>query len=254
MENDDDVPVRSTTSLPVPFNAASIMPTTNHIQQRDVHKTMLVAQQGRPVVEERDVYDPAGGSDRLLMSGFAEVKSLLQKKDVDSPSGRQRTPYVSLGELGIAEGWTTSVTNAAYCYDHNPAEGWRREVSIRMSGKSRGSIDIHYVTPDKTRRFRSRQDLQSYLTKINASSNFINAFDFRTLFCLCHDNEDPSRSFVECSYGLAGCNKWLHPECIGLGRRTDKELELMPKVICPYCAAYLKGTGELEAYVTPDML
>ena len=37
------------------------------------------------------------------------------------------------------------------------------------------------------------------------------------------------------------------------GRRSEQELALMPKVICPYCAAYLKGTGELESFVTPDM-
>jgi hypothetical protein len=184
------------------------------------------------------------------MGGFAEVKKLLER------TGKTpQQPYMSLGDLGIAEGWTTIITNAAYCYDNTPAPGWRREVAVRMSGKSKGNTDIHYVTPDKSRRFRSRQELQTYLLRINNTSMaFLNSFDFRTAFCVCHDIEDNSRSYLECSYGLAGCNRWLHPECVGLGTRSEQELELMPKVICPYCAAYLKGTGELESFRTPDML
>jgi hypothetical protein len=161
---------------------------------------------------------------------------------------------MSLGELGMAEGWTTIQTNAAYCYDNTPAEGWRREVAIRMSGKSRGSVDIHYVTPDKRRRFRSRQELQSYLSRFAASVDFIHKFDFRAVFCLCHNNEDTRRSYLECSYGLAGCNRWVHPECVGLGVRSEQELSLMPKVICPCCAKYLEGTGEMATVRTPDML
>jgi len=161
---------------------------------------------------------------------------------------------MSLGDLGINEGWTTILTNAAYCFDNTPAEGWRREVAIRMSGKSKGSTDIHYVTPDKRKRFRSRQELSLYLARTNSNSmSFLNSFEFRAAFCLCHEPEDNSRSYVECSYGLAGCNRWLHAECLGLGSRSEQELALMPKVICPYCAAYLKGTGELESFVTPDM-
>ena len=192
-------------------------------------------------------------NDKLSLEGFTEVKKLLQPYQNRTTRGQKR-PYMSLGDLGINEGWTTILTNAAYCFDNTPSEGWRREVAIRMSGKSRGSTDIHYVTPDKRKRFRSRQELSTHLARTNSNSmSFLNSFEFRSAFCLCHEPEDNSRSYVECSYGLAGCNRWLHAECLGLGSRSEQELALMPKVICTYCAAYLKGTGELESFVTPDM-
>ncbi len=197
-------------------------------------------------------YSSAPASDRLIMEGFSKVKDLLQNYTINTTS-RRKKPYMCLGDLGIVEGWTSILTNAAYCYDNTPAQGWRREVAIRMSGKSKGSTDIHYVTPDKRRRFRSRQELHAYMSRTGMSMSFLNAFDFRSVFCVCHEPEDSSRSYLECSYGLGGCNRWLHPECLGLGSRSEQELALMPKVICPYCAAYLKGTGEFEAFVTPDM-
>ena len=192
-------------------------------------------------------------NDKLKMEGFAAVKAVVGQHN---PTSRLRSeiPYISLGDLGMAEGWTNILTNAAYCYDNTPVEGWRREVSIRRSGKTKGGIDIHYVTPDKKRRFRSRQELQSYLNRISASVDFINKFDFRSVFCVCQQCEDHNRSYLECSYGFAGCNHWIHPECVGLGVRTEEELALMPRVICPYCAAYLEGTGEAAAIVKPDML
>lgn len=197
-------------------------------------------------------YSSAPASDRLSMDGFAKVKDLLQNHTITTAS-RRKKPYMCLGDLGIIEGWTSVLTNAAYCYDHTPVQGWRREVAIRMSGKSKGSTEIHYVTPDKRRRFRSRQELNTYMSRTGNSMSFLNSFDFRSVFCLCHEPEDNSRSYLECSYGLGGCNRWLHPECLGLGARSEQELALMPRVICPYCAAYLKGTGEFDSFVTPDM-
>ena len=55
------------------------------------------------------------------------------------------------------------------------------------------------------------------------------------------------RSYIECSFGHAGCNRWIHPECVGLGARSEQELTLLPRVICPFCAHYLEGVGQLDA-------
>jgi hypothetical protein len=188
--------------------------------------------------------------DRLSMAGFASIKEKLEKLK-QACSNTSCDCYMELGEAGIREGWSSVVTNPAYCYENNPAPGWRREVTVRMSGKTRGKLNVHYVTPDKLRRFRNRQDLHAYLQRTHSASlgpNFIDRFDFQTAFCLCHGNEDHTRSFLECSFGLAGCNQWLHPECVGLGTRSEQELALLPKVVCCYCAAYLDGLGQLEEY------
>ena len=195
--------------------------------------------------------------DRLNRNGFASVKIMLANcanRPLRFSSPQTTLPYVSMGDLGMKEGWSSIPTNVAYCYDNTPTEGWRREVAIRMSGKSKGNVDIHYVTPDKRRRFRSRPELHSYLSRTTNSSSFINNFDFRTVFCMCHTPEDSRRSYLECSFGLAGCNRWLHPECVGLGSRSEQELALMPRVVCPYCTSFLEGTGELEEFLSSDMM
>ena len=185
---------------------------------------------------------------KLSMQGFAAVKDFMQ-------SSRARCPcFFSMGDLGIQEGWSTSASNVAYYFEDCPLQGWRKEISIRMSGKSRGSTDIHYIKPDRTGRLRARQDLQQYFTQNGISLGMMSMFEFRSAFCVCHEPEDSDSSYLECSYGLAGCNRWLHPECVGLGLRVEEELQRMPPVICPLCANYLRGTGELEKFRTPDMM
>jgi hypothetical protein len=233
----------------VTFNAQQRAPSAS-VPRREV----APAPTRQSSLEANGFQSSAATIDKLNMDGFEGIQRFLDKYKLHEGGRRSDRPYISLGDLGMIEGWTTILTNAAYCYDNTPAEGWRREVAIRMSGKSRGSTDIHYVTPDKSRRFRSRQELQSYLSRMSTSADFINKFDFRAAFCTCHQNEDHSRSYLECSYGLAGCNRWVHPECVGLGVRSEQELALMPKVVCPLCTAYLESTGQLESFQTTDML
>jgi hypothetical protein len=54
--------------------------------------------------------------------------------------------------------------------------------------------------------------------------------------------------YLECSYGKAGCNGWVHPHCVGLNIQTPLEIYGMENVICPYCAYYLDGTPFRETY------
>lgn len=189
--------------------------------------------------------DSANPTGKLNMHGFAAIQAYLK-------SVQLTTPFISLGEIGMQEGWSAIPTNAAYCYDNSPIDGWRREVAIRMSGKSRGTTDIHYLPPDKKRRFRKRADLQDFFYKNCISLGMLPLFDFRNAYCVCHAPEDAKRSYLECSFGQAGCNHWMHAECVGLGARTERELRLMPKVTCPFCTYYLKGIGELDSYVKSE--
>lgn len=172
---------------------------------------------------------------RLKMRGFYAIKELIARNKSVLQNVELRDPE------------NRKTTNAAYCYDDTPIEGWRKEISVRMSGKSQGSLDIHYIAKSTKRRFRSQNEIARYLSQNNLPLiDDINRFEFRSVFCVCHSTEDPSRSFLECSFGRTGCNRWMHPECVGLGFRTEHELKLLPRVTCPFCSAYLTDTGELS--------
>jgi hypothetical protein len=171
---------------------------------------------------------------RLKMRGFYAIKELIARNKSVLHNVELRDPE------------NRKTTNAAYCYDDTPIEGWRKEISVRMSGKSQGSLDIHYIAKSTKRRFRSQNEIARYLSQNNLPLIDINRFEFRSVFCVCHSTEDPSRSFLECSFGRTGCNRWMHPECVGLGFRTEHELKLLPRVACPFCSAYLTDTGELS--------
>lgn len=178
---------------------------------------------------------------RLKMRGFYAIKELID-----------RNKSVLQNNVELRDPENRKTTNAAYCYDDTPFEGWRKEISVRMSGKSQGSLDIHYIAKSTKRRFRSQNEIARYLSQNNNNNNSnlpmidISRFEFRSVFCVCHSTEDPSRSFLECSFGRTGCNRWMHPECVGLGCRTEHELKLLPRVTCPFCSAYLTDTGELS--------
>lgn len=171
---------------------------------------------------------------RLKMRGFYAIRELIAQNKSALPNVELRDPE------------TRKTTNAAYCYDDTPIEGWRKEISVRMSGKSQGSLDIHYIAKSTNRRFRSQNEIARYLSQNNLPLIDIKRFEFRSVFCVCHSTEDSSRSFLECSFGRTGCNRWMHPECVGLGCRTEHELKLLPRVTCPFCSAYLTDTGDLS--------
>jgi hypothetical protein len=142
----------------------------------------------------------------------------------------------------------TVVAGISYFYDNNPVKGWKKELMLRMNGKTRGKLDIHYHNPDKSRKFRSRADLQAYFEKERIPLSNLNHFSFHSVFCVCQTVENSSLNYLECSYGKCGCNTWIHPQCVGLGHRTEEELHHMDKVICPLCSVYLEGCGRKSQF------
>lgn len=43
-----------------------------------------------------------------------------------------------------------------------------------------------------------------------------------------------------CLY-VSMCVLQLHPECVGLGALSREQILLMPAVVCPRCAAFLRA-------------
>lgn len=176
-------------------------------------------------------------SDRMHMLGFAGIARKL--------------PYMHPAEVNMTlwgiesfDQWPSLVvsTNPSYSYEDNPLPGWTKNIGVRMGGKGQGSLEITYSPPERTRRMRSKMEIQAYFTKYNLPNSLVNRFDFRSVFCVCHTPEDKG-SYLECSFGRAGCNKWLHPQCVGLGRKKEGELRDMVTVVCPFCTVYLESIG-----------
>ena len=183
-------------------------------------------------IEEVDL-----SSDRMHMSGFAGIAKKL-------PSIHPADVTLTLWGLDKFELWPSQVvtTNPSYTYEDNPLPGWSKNICVRMGGKLQGSLEITYCPPERTRRLRSKIEILAYLTRYNLSTYLTSRFDFRSVFCVCHTPED-SGSYLECSFGRAGCNRWLHSHCVGLGKRKEGELRDMATVICPLCTVYLESIG-----------
>lgn len=133
-------------------------------------------------------------------------------------------------------------TNPSYTYDDVPMVGWRKNVSVRMGGKSQGTLEVSYTSPDGKRRLKNKIELNEYLARNGMSTFLATRFDFRGVYCVCHEPEDGG-SYLECSFGRAGCHGWLHPQCVGLGRLGEHELRRMATVVCPLCTVYLDSIG-----------
>ena len=183
--------------------------------------------------------------DRLKISGFVNIAKHLdviyQSDDVVFLLNGKRF------ELDTNE-WTESTPgNPVFSYSNEYIPGWRREVSIRMGGKSQGTVDTSYIHSGFTRRIKNKAELTACL--LNNSSLFSNpeevVFDFRHPHCICHD-QSSSGKFVECCFGLAGCNRWVHTSCVGLEFTSDEQLALLPPLVCPLCTHYLEGAGQSE--------
>jgi Methyl-CpG binding domain len=176
-------------------------------------------------------------SDRMHMSGFAGIAKKL-------PSMHPADVTLTLWGLDKFELWPTQIvaTNPSYTYEDNPLPGWSKNICVRMGGKLQGSLEITYCPPERTRRLRNKIEILAYLSRYNLSTYLTSRFDFRSVFCVCHTPED-SGSYLECSFGRAGCNRWLHSHCVGLGKRKEGELRDMATVICPLCTLYLESIG-----------
>ena len=179
-------------------------------------------------------------SDRMHMSGFAGIAKKL-------PSMHPADVTLTLWGLDKFELWPTQIvaTNPSYTYEDNPLPGWSKNICVRMGGKLQGSLEITYCPPERTRRLRNKIELVAYLNRYNLSTYLANRFDFKSVFCVCHTPED-SGSYLECSFGRAGCNGWLHSHCVGLGKRKEGELRDMATVICPLCTQYLESIGATD--------
>jgi len=174
--------------------------------------------------------------------GFVALKEFLSNLQTNHP-----IPSVEIRSRFI-ENNDVLVTGVSFCYENSPVKGWRKELMLRMNGKTRGKLDTYFQNPQRTRKFRSRADLQVYFEKERIPLGNLNKFNFQVVFCVCQSREDSSRHYLECSYGKCGCNTWIHPECVGLGYRTEEELHHMDKVICPLCSVYLDGCGRASQF------
>ena len=179
-------------------------------------------------------------SDRMYMSGFAAIAKVL--------------PWIHPGDVSMTiwglesfDKWYTlrGPSNPSFTYDNVPMPGWQKNVSVRMGGKTQGTLEVSFTPPDGKRRLRNKIELTEYLTRTCQSTNIASRFDFRGVYCVCHEHEDGG-SYLECSFGRAGCHGWLHPQCVGLGRRGEHELRQMATVVCPFCTIYLDSIGAHE--------
>ena len=178
------------------------------------------------------------------------------------------------------------ITAVSFTYEDNPLPGWRRELVLRLSGKSAGRLEVQYSNPQRDRHLKSFGEVQTYFEEqidqmessgdstlfriLDLQENYCDdesrraavrdtlksakirkLFDFNAVFCICQCSEDPYRNYIECSYGKIGCSRWIHPECVGLGSRAKHELDTFPKVVCPFCTAYIRGC-KTEKYVPPN--
>jgi hypothetical protein len=146
------------------------------------------------------------------------------------------------------------LTGVSFLYENDPYPGWTKEILLKLTGKNKGNLIISYFNHyDTTRKFTNHEEIRSFFIQESNKLPFlkdqgIEKFDFSSVFCICQKKEDPFRNYVECSYGKCGCNTWIHPECVGLGSRSEKELKDFHKVICPFCSIYLMGIDPLIAH------
>ena len=112
-------------------------------------------------------------------------------------------------------------------------------------------IQIAYVPPKKLIRIKNEAQFQQYYRGENlpANADILSQLDFsRVVYCICHRPVDKiAAKYIKCSLGKYGCNGWMHPSCVGLGDKTQSELNSMKYITCPFCTVYLEGSGDISA-------
>lgn len=203
--------------------------------QRELNLAIMAAPLYDDIVSKVDLT-----ADRMHMLGFAGIAKKL-------PLMHPADVTLTLWGVEKFDQWPTQPvsTNPSYTYEDNPLPGWSKNICVRMGGKAQGSIEITYSPPERTKRLRSKIEIQAYIVKNNLSTSLTSRFDFRSVFCVCHTHEDGG-SYLECSFGRAGCNRWLHSDCVGLGKRKEGELRDMDTVLCPLCTVYLESIGAVD--------
>lgn len=178
-------------------------------------------------------------SGKLSMLGFAKIAKSLHTVH-PNPS-----VCVTLSGVKDTSLWPQLNSNPSFSYYDFPIHGWRKDVCVRMSGKTQGSLEIAYAPPERQKRLKSKPEAMAYLSRTNDPhyQAILERLDYRTVFCVCHQSERGG-PYIECSYGKAGCQGWVHPQCVGLGKKSEEELSQLGNIICPLCTLYLQGSME----------
>lgn len=188
--------------------------------------------------------------DSLSLEGFQALKKYLSlvTRDVGGylivPDLDDRTTEVKTNER--KKGFKYTVP--CFTYTDKPMVGWCKEISVALHGKSKGRTKVRYRSPIEGKSISSKVELQNYLSSSGRSIDLMTYFDFRENFCVCHVPEDKREPFIKCSYGLAGCNGWVHTYCIGLGRLTPRQIDDHLDVVCPYCTVYLEEIDQKSLF------
>lgn len=217
-----------------------------------------------PVDQIRVIHNRAG-----VIRGYQALQQYLEQ--LQSSGNPLPTLILKMKRRNNALSDIDELPTIMFSYAEEPVPGWTRLLYLRLSGKTKGKIDIHYLPPSSSHRFRSRGDLHSYIKHslpTKEGEKFMERVSFSATFCVCqrpehqhshmHSSSPHIRSvqkhFVECSYGKCGCNGWIHPVCVGLGHCSEAEMRQLPRLICPFCSVYLEATGSLTQFIAQGYL
>lgn len=179
---------------------------------------------------------------QLNIKGFIGVAKLLQRIFPINV-------YMTVGGSTNIDEWIERGGNPCFCYPDNPITGWKREIIVRMSGRTIGHTEVVYVSPQQNKRIRNKNDLIAYFNKYDISMTLLPKFSFHGVSCICHSSDNSSNIHLECSFGLCGCRQWLHPKCVCLDPLMTKvQIQELDAMICPFCVAYLEELNEIELY------
>lgn len=175
-----------------------------------------------------------------IYSGYLELQKVLYNLRKNLDLGRQ-IPEVLLVESVVDR--SRSLTKVIFRYEDDPCKGWTKDLELKLNFAKNSKnrlIPVYYYNDIKCTNSNEAVDL---IAKTNQPYSLINFFNFNNSFCICQRPEDEERKYIACSYAKCGCNSWLHPECIGMANENEEDYD---KILCLFCAAYLKGSNELD--------
>lgn len=177
-------------------------------------------------------------------AGFTQLQSHLKNLRESYPDLIPMLEVVLKEDL--VEGISKRVT---FVRENFPIIGWKQHLRLRLSGKTKGRLDVAYSNNlyFKGKKCHNYGDLLVALQELGQIDTK-DKFEFRPVYCVCQTPEDPTRPFIECAFGQCGCNAWIHPECVGLGTRSEAELKKMKSIICPFCSQFLEGSFHMANF------
>lgn len=123
--------------------------------------------------------------------------------------------------------------------ENHPMHGWAKEIIIRSKT---GQVAAVYRPPGGRKLIRTKVDLEIYLSTNGLPRAWLEKFEFKQLFCVCHQPENYAKYF-SCVCGMYGCNTWFHAKCIGID--NDEKLSMWSvgkDLICPLCTKVLRDS------------